>query len=210
MKTASSIGLLMPLLIACSPKQHTEENQQQTKDCLITDSLAEYQDTIVGNFSGLGIDTLISEPIDSLSVPEFEGDHFGNQHYKWRIFSKSGRIRDLTIEDTNGIQFVYEGDLDGNGTDEWGFMTQWAVSNWHTYQIYTYRNGEWHYIVKPIMIHTSDFEKLNNGNDIAKPNNVKGQIHIKFSRTQNGEPCIIDTIVNATLLPISNDEDCIF
>lgn len=203
MKKVYQIDLLMPFLIACSPKQ-------QTKDCLITDSLAEYRDTIVGNFSGLGIDTLISEPIDSLSVPEFDGDHFGNQHYKWRVFSKSGRIKDLIIKDTNGIQLVYEGDLDGNGTDEWGFRTQWAVSNWHTYQIHTYHNGEWYYLSKPIMLFASDFEELKNGLYVAEPNETKGLINIKFSRVQDGGFCVVDTTINASFIPISDNVDCIF
>jgi len=202
MKKAYSIVLLLPFVIACSHNSKIENHK-------IVDSLVEYRDTIVGNFSGLGIDTLIAEPIDTLTVPEFEGDEFGNQHYKWRVFSKSRRLKELIVNDTNDMKFVTEGDLDGNGTDEWGFRTQWSVSNWHTYQIYTYHNGEWYYIAKPIMVNTPDFEKLRNGFDIAEPNTVKGQIDIKFSRPQKGNDCIVDTVVKATYITISDNGDCI-
>lgn len=65
MKKAYSIVLLLPFVIACSHNSKIENHK-------IVDSLAEYRDTIVGNFSGLGIDTLIAEPIDTLTVPEFE------------------------------------------------------------------------------------------------------------------------------------------
>ncbi len=86
--------------------------------------MAQYRDTLIANFNGLEIDTLICEPMDSMN-PDYRGFH-----YKWRVFTKNKTVKDLILENkTIGIHFVYEGDLDGNGTEEWGYVTEWPTSN---------------------------------------------------------------------------------
>ena len=55
--------------------------------------------------------------MDSLN-PNYKGFH-----YKWRVFTKNKTVKDLILENkTIGIHFIYEGDLDGNGTDEWAML----------------------------------------------------------------------------------------
>lgn len=74
----------------------------------------------MGILNGRGIDTLIAEPI---------GEKDSVWYFKWRVFTKNNSVKPLIIDNTIGIHFVYEGDLDGNGTDEWGYVTEWETSN---------------------------------------------------------------------------------
>lgn len=59
------------------------------------------------------------------------------------IFTKNNSVKPLIIYNkTIGIHFVYDGDLDGNGTDEWGYVTEWDTSNWMCYHAFTNVNGK--------------------------------------------------------------------
>ncbi len=51
------ISLLMLSAFGCGSKHESKES----------DNLAQYRDTLIGNFNGLEIDTLICEPMDSLT-----------------------------------------------------------------------------------------------------------------------------------------------
>lgn len=106
--------------------------QNEERKGAVIDHLAGYRDTIVGNFSGSQIDTLICEPLDSISDPSYQGFH-----YLWRVFAKNGSVDDLEINNTIGIHFVKEGDLNGDGADEWGYVTECETSNWMMYNVYT-------------------------------------------------------------------------
>lgn len=111
------------------------------------DYLAQYRDTLIGKFNGNDIDTLICGPMDSINS-DYKGFH-----YKWRVFTKKHTIKDLILENkTIGIHFVKEGDLDGNGTEEWGYVTEWETSNWMCYHAFTNVNGEWQHIIEPTPI----------------------------------------------------------
>lgn len=103
--------VLLIFAVACGAK-----SQQTTP----TDnhSLAQYRDTIIGKFNGIETDTLICEPIDSLSP--LEDDLFGGKHYQWRVYTTNGTVKDLIVGNTIGIDLIKEGDLDGNSTEEWG------------------------------------------------------------------------------------------
>jgi hypothetical protein len=46
-----------------------------------------------------------------------------------------------------------EGDLNENGTDEIGFVTNWETSDWHPYHVWTLSNGKWIDAVEPISVH---------------------------------------------------------
>lgn len=100
--------------------------------------MAQYRDTLIGRFNGIDIDTLICEPIDSLSPIEY--GRYGGCHYEWRVYSTNGTVKDLIVGNTIGINFLKEGDLDGNGTEEWG------------YHSFTNINGEWQHIIEPTPI----------------------------------------------------------
>ncbi len=98
------VSLLMLCTFGCGSKHKSMDS----------DSLAQYRDTLIGNFNGIEIDTLIAEPI---------GEKDSSWYLKWRVFTKNNSVKPLIIyNQTIGIHFVSEGDLDGNGTDGWGML----------------------------------------------------------------------------------------
>lgn len=163
-----------------------------------SDPLAQYRDTLIGNFNGLEIDTLICEPMDSMTV-DYKGFH-----YKWRVFTKNNTVKPLIIDNkTIGIHFVKEGDLDGNGTDEWGYVTEWETSNWMCYHAFTNINGEWQHIIEPTTIWLPHIDPQDSlyytikKEDILRPSENVGFLKVKFSDVRNdGEDfLIIDTLI---------------
>ncbi len=182
------ISLLMLCAFGCGSKHESKES----------DNLAQYRDTLIGNFNGLEIDTLICEPMDSLN-PNYKGFH-----YKWRVFTKNNSVKTLIIDNkTIGIHFVYEGDLDGNGTDEWGYVTEWETSNWMCYHAFTNINGEWQHIIEPTSIwlpHLDPQDSISyriTKEDILQSSEDSGFLKVKFSDVRNnGEDfLIVDTMI---------------
>ena len=70
-------------------------NNNKAHNSLDSDSLAQYRDTLIGKFNGIDVDTLICEPIDSLS-PKEDGT-YGGCHYEWRVYTKNGTVKDLIV-----------------------------------------------------------------------------------------------------------------
>lgn len=166
-----------------------------------TDSLTQYRDTLMGKFNGIEIDTLISEPIDSLS-PMID-EWFGGKHFQWRVYTTNGTVKDLIIGNTIGIDFIKEGDLDGNGTEEWGYVTQWPTSQWMCYHAFTNINGEWQHINEPTSIWLPHLDPQDSAyyttrkEDILQPSEKPEYIKVKFSDIRNnGEDfLLIDTLI---------------
>ncbi len=192
MKTLRLLPILFLFIatISCSQK-----NQKQDS---VTDHLAQYRDTIVGNFSGSQIDTLICEPLDSISDPTYRGFH-----YCWRVFSKNGSVNDCEIYNTIGIHFVKEGDLDGDGADEWGYVTEWETSNWMMYKVYSYKDKQASLLYEPLPIWLCHIDSTANSyfinkSDIVSKSTLPGVVNVKFSDIRNdGEDfLIIDTIMS--------------
>lgn len=192
MKTLRLLPILFLLIasFACNHKKPAQES--------VTDHLAQYRDTLVGNFNGSQIDTLICEPLDSVSDPSYRGFH-----YLWRVFAKNGSVDDIEIGNTIGIHFVKEGDLDGDGADEWGYVTEWETSNWMMYKVYTYKNKKAMFLYEPLSIYIPHLDPADNDfvttskDSLASKSSKPGFVNVKFSDVRNdGEDfLIIDTIV---------------
>lgn len=189
------------LVASCGSKsqQHTNKDSKLQQCAQVEDDpLTQYRDTLIGRFNGIDIDTIICEPIDSLSSKE--DGHNGGYHDKWRVYATKGSVKDLFIGYTIGIDLVYEGDLDGNGTEEWGYVTQWPTSNWIRYNIFTVKNKEWEYLIEPTSIFLGDIDITNSGtitsDEIAQRSKKKGFVNIKFSDIRNdGEFLLKDTLI---------------
>lgn len=192
MKTLRLLPILFLLIasFACNQKNPVQKQ--------VTDHLAQYRDTLVGNFNGSQIDTLFCEPLDSVSEPSYRGFH-----YLWRVFAKNGSVDDIEIDNTIGIHFVKEGDLDGDGADEWGYVTEWETSNWMMYKVYTYKNKQAALLYKPMPIYIPHLDPADNDfvttskDSLASKSSTQGLVKVKFSDVRNdGEDfLIIDTIV---------------
>lgn len=191
MKTLRLIPILFLFLAAISCSQ--KKPQQET----VTDHLAQYRDTIVGNFCGSQIDTLICEPLDSISDPSYSGFH-----YRWRVFAKNKSVNDLLLGNTIGIHFVKDGDLDGDGADEWGYVAEWESSNWMMYQVYTYADKKPQLLYEPLPIYLFHIDPESDSfvsakTDIVTTSDRPATVKVKFSDVRNdGEDfLLIDTIV---------------
>ena len=83
---------------------------------------------------------------------------------------------------------VFEGDVDGDGKDEWGTLSTGMNSQWRLYSIYNYDNKtkKWRYLY----------------DDEGGLGPRKGTILINYSNWHIG---ILDTIVAPTYTPIPED-----
>jgi len=138
------------------------------------------EDTIVGNFDGKGIDTLYVNPeyvecMDSLTD--------GDECVKYFLVSKSGRLPKIRLSAKSDMppRIVNEGDLDGDGKAEIGYMYTWDISQWRSYRILTYHKTEWRYLIDPQeeYMSTSRIFRLS-GYDIAEKGKRKGIILIHY------------------------------
>lgn len=170
------------------------------------DPMEQYRDTLIGNFNGLEIDTLIAEPIDSLSSKSYDKDPYGGNHYKWRVFTKNNTVKEMILDSTIGIHFVSEGDINRDGKTEWGFITDWPTSNWMTYHVFTNNNGEWCYLLNPTSIWLPHIESGRTDaitpDDILQTSENSDYIRVKFSDIRNDEFCLIDTLVKISNPPL--------
>lgn len=160
------------------------------------DYLSQYRDTLIGRFNGKDIDTLICEPMN-------RKDEIGL--CDWKIYSINKTVDTLFISKRYSIKMVQEGDLDGNGTDEFGIRREVEQGTWDSYYIYSYNNGEWKYLINPIWTYSTHFyEELYNGNDVAERTDNPNIIKVRFSDVRNnGEDfLIIDTLMQINPQPL--------
>ncbi len=145
----------------------------------------EWNATLVGKFNGNDIDTLVCEPIGQVINDEV----FGPLCYEWRVYTLNGTVEDLRIDNTVDIQFVNEGDLDNNGTDEWGFLVQQPTSSWTSYIVFTAIDGKWNLLIDPVYLWDDHIDpELNPDeaislNDVVSTSDKKGYVKIRQSET---------------------------
>lgn len=181
-----------------------------------TPSIATLRDTLRGIFDGKHYDLLIAEPVKDSYEPvqrmdDNDFDTYGGWFYSWRVYTKYGTVKDKIIENTVGITFVREGDLDGDGKDEWGYITLWPTSTWMKYHLYKNYNGEWGYMIEPTIIWLPHLDEVGNNKetktitaeDIIRKSQKKGYLKVKFSDIRNhGEDfLIIDTLIRINSHP---------
>ena len=92
------------------------------------------QDTIVGNFTGLGIDTLYVKTVFDENAEDIE------DRVKYYARSNNPDLPAIKLFGCTSArpQLVYEGDVDSDGKDEWGYLHTWISSQWRQYRIYNY------------------------------------------------------------------------
>lgn len=158
---------------------------------------------IVGKFDGVHLDTLYIERTcnynpdsrDSLDMAaNIDGYNDAAQYF---LCSRSGRLPKMELYGCNEMMpLMYkEGDLDGNGTDDVGYLHTWTTSQWRYYRILTFLNGKWCYMFgeeEPYLSTSSSFR--HSGYEIAKPAEQKGKVCIAYM-LDGFEPVIKDTIV---------------
>ena len=156
------------------------------------DPMAQYRDTIVGCFNGVDIDTLICELADTLTLG-----------YRYKILSLNNNVLPLSIENAEiPMQLVNERDLDGNGTDEIGFIHyQNGAGCWGNYVVLTYQNGWkvlYHPYIHSLWLGLTDvsFETV----DLVQPIDSAGLIKIRYFDIEKVvTPCSINDMREDTI-----------
>lgn len=160
------------------------------------------KDTIYGNFTGKGIDTLYVVNDTTKSDGE-----------EWQYYAKSTnpKIPRLNLWGFSNAspKLVNEGDLDGNSTCEIGYLHTWMNSQWRYYRILTLVNGKWRYLVEGDYLETPEWFR-HSGKEVAERSGLKGKvlIHYAFEGVNDaGTERIIeirDTIVEPTFSKIDD------
>ena len=162
------------------------------------------QDTIIGNFTGTSIDTLYVDKVVGQNDEKYKLTEF---------FLRSTNIKIPSIELYGYAdvppKLVNEGDLDGNGTSEVGYLHTWMNSQWRYYRILTLVNNEWRYLIDGDYLDTPEWFR-HAGVEIAEPGKKKGTILIHHyyegydSNIDDRVFEIRDTIVSPTFTSITD------
>ena len=162
------------------------------------------QDTIIGNFTGTSIDTLYVDKVVGQNDEKYKLTEF---------FLRSTNIKIPSIELYGYAdvppKLVNEGDLDGNGTSEVGYLHTWMNSQWRYYRILTLVNNEWRYLIDGDYLDTPEWFR-HAGVEIAKPGKKNGTILIHHyyegydSNIDDRVFEIRDTIVSPTFTSITD------
>ena len=135
------------------------------------------QDTIVGNFTGNGIDTLYVEMVENPKYNVQNDDM--EQMYIYYLSSNNKSIPKIKLYgcDAATPKLVKEGDLDRNGTCEVGYIHTWTMSQWRYYRIFTLVKNEWRYLVEGDYLDTPEWFR-HSGVEVAEPGKKKGTVLI--------------------------------
>lgn len=127
------------------------------------------QDSITGRFVDNRIDTLWFERCDKDNTDI------------WELRCSNKRVK--TCKFWSALpKLVFEGDLDGNGTDDFGFIDTWYASNCRDYHVATIRN---HAIICMLEFETA-YNLRASGKDLVQKSSKKGYVHVIYSDINNG------------------------
>ena len=165
--------------------------------------------SIVGNFTGEGIDTIyIDYEIDQYRLSEAQKRKYGiglvgggnvdDENISYAV-SNNPKLPPVELFCPNGL--VFEGDVDGDGKDEWGYLYSWMTSQWRQYRIYTFdtNSGTWKHLYYGDLLDTPEYVRAS-GKEIVEKGPRKGLIKINFG---SYDGIVHDTIVSPTYTPIS-------
>lgn len=201
---------IVSILISCNQNitsDKSSENEVMTDSVKYNSEPIElYRDTLIGKFDGVHTDTLVAEPIGVREDQDYPIKGCIGWYWNWRIFTIGGTVNELILDHrTVGVHFVKEGDLSGDGTDEWGYVTEWPTSNWMSYNTFTFYDGCWSEFIPsfPVWLPHIQIEDPASGDyfydsaDLVSKGNSNGFVHIKFSdvRNEGADFLQIDTIV---------------
>lgn len=205
-------------ICSCTTNKSRSDSQtdiatpQMEQDTIYLNSVKGHKEEnfIVGNFTGLGMDTIFiaDTPLRELSNAERKRLGFGlgngTESYPIRYaVSNNSDIPPVEVYSPSGL--VLEGDVDGDGKDEWGYLYEWMTSQWRQYRIYNYdsKTKTWRHLYYGDLLDTSEFVR-SSGVDIVEKGPRPGFIKINYDT--GGLKCELkDTIVKPTYTRISKD-----
>lgn len=166
---------------------------------------------IVGNFTGEGIDTIyIDYEFDKNRISKAQKKKYGiglagggnvEEGNICYAVSNNSKLPPVELFCPNGL--VFEGDVDGDGKDEWGYLYSWMTSQWRQYRIFTFDtiSGTWKHLYYGDLLDTPEYVRAS-GKEIVEKGPRKGLIKINWGVNDG---IVHDTIVTPTYTPISKD-----
>ena len=174
------------------------DNSNELPECINSVIGHDERDTIWGNFTGRGIDTLwvVSEIDTTLDDPI--------DMCKYYAVSNNKMIPKIELYGCCDYspKLVYEGDLDQNGTDEWGYLHTWMMSQWRYYRVFTLSNNTWYYLVEDDKLSTPEWFRCS-GKEIVEPADKPGYVIIHYG-TFGPDLDFGDTVIKAKYVKIKN------
>ncbi|MBR1433720.1 MAG: hypothetical protein IJ584_01260, partial [Bacteroidales bacterium] len=143
------------------------------------------REEITGKFDGKTTDTLRisfaakTEYVDSsmyvtLDGKRFEAENNEDWEYLWDIKASRGTVPDLRVFGVRPLM-VFEGDLDQNGTDEFGILFTWQTSACRTYEVYTFHDGQWRWLIP--QVRTAESLRAS-GKELVKQGDHPGEVKV--------------------------------
>ena len=160
---------LCAMLLSTMSCQQASKPKDETPAQACQETLAEedvFDDTLIGNFTGHGIDTV-------WTVVKESGDPYCL--YTLLLKSTIKGLEETRFDFNTFFGCVFEGDLDGNGTDEIGMAISEGFTYWMSYQVFTVIDNRWQYLTPCCHINSgeADFDSL------ASPTGQKGYIRLR-------------------------------
>ncbi len=201
--------------------QEAEKRAEYRRHCHEKDAINsvfghDERESISGRFNGRQTDTLTirlvarTEYVDSDLFVTFngkrfkdDGDEWADWRHWWEVTSSKGTVPPLRVYGLCPL-LVYEGDLDWNGTDEFGILFTWHLSYHRSYSVYTFRGREWRLLIPPV---GTAYSLRASGKDLVRPGDVPGEVRVTCSDFEAPMSCYasapdIDTILTPTFAPI--------
>ena len=105
------------------------------------------------------------------------GDEMEDWHFMWDIKSDKGSVPDLRVFGLCPL-LVYEGDLEGNGTDEFGVLFTWSLSACRGYDVFTFHEGEWRLLIPEVP--TAESLRAS-GKELVRAGDYPGEVKVTMS-----------------------------
>ena len=214
------VGLLFFSLAGCTQNKTKEESESKSsedtiaavkhsakhiadggRDLLNSVKAHDERDTIWGNFTGKGVDTLFVMRTVPYAYHENYQQH-GKQGCYYVVKSSNPSLPKVGLVTCLEIQpkLVFEGDLDGNGVDEWGFLETATVGQWRTYRVFTFKHGSWRYLIDEDeeSIRTNHLMRAS-GKKVVEPGPQPGWVKVNYCHWYGNDPLEMrDTLLQPT------------
>lgn len=161
------------------------------------------RDTIWGNFTGKGIDTLF---VMRMVPYDYHKDYSkqGRIGHYYSVKSSNPSISPMelfTCLETRP-KLVFEGDLNRDGVDEWGFLETAINGQWRTYYVYTLKQGKWCCLIDDEFTCTDQFLR-GLGLEVLEPGPKPDWVKVNYCYRNNADPLVIrDTLLRPTFTRI--------
>jgi len=189
---------------------------------------------LIGNFTGMGIDTLHVIPAETNAYARYltltaqlenagsetsewerqewqdELDGLYDMLYDFEIVSSDPSVSAIPFKNGSFRSFpklVAEGDLDGDGLDEVGCLREQDAGAEQAYRIYTWRNGQWRFLVPTL---SAAGQMYPPGFDIAQPTGKRGKVRVFYPDYSEPGSCAANVrgkarVISTSLRPLDKE-----